>query len=430
MKKLYFLRSILFIALFIVKLNSFSQQSVHQMIVVSGGAFSNPNDFVSLSSFLPATASQNVFGFIKTQAVQHAIIDNNFLYVTATDSLVKFDLNSYHKLNAIAIRGPRMMVIHGELLFVSVQFPETSNFVRVYNKNTLALVTVIHQISGEAAGMIHHDDKIYVAVPGSWTSNEGKIAILNALNGTFIEEISLGNNGKGVHSLFFRNGKLVLVNVSAWGSTSGIISLFDPATKQVQHYTYPHAFGKGIAVNDHFLYLLINNGIGSIDLNTHQISNLAIVNDPGSPLFTYFADVAFDPYLQLFYASITDFFSFGAGKIYTVTGVQTGSFTAGIAAEALAFDVRTATQIAEKAPNMLDLYPNPASDKLFIRTTKSGATFQLQLFDIAGKLRLLPKVNQETNNLMIDIANLQAGLYFVVGFDANGTRYHSKFIKK
>ena len=84
---------LLLIAAFAPNVNC--QQQVKQLIVASGGAFSNPIDHVSLSSYNPIDQTKVNFGEINTQAVQHALIDGSRLYITALDSLVMFDLNSY-----------------------------------------------------------------------------------------------------------------------------------------------------------------------------------------------------------------------------------------------------------------------------------------------------------------------------------------------
>jgi hypothetical protein len=410
--------------------NAKAQQSLHQIIVVSGGAFSNPNDFVSLSAYNPSTSSQNSFGEIQTQAVQHVIIDGNKLYVTATDSIVVFDLNTYQKLNAIAISGPRRMLIAEDLLYVSIQYPETQKFVRIYNKHNLNLISEIQEISGETAGMLKHEDKIYVAVPGDWTSTSGKIAVLNAVNGGFIEEIDFSSQGIGIHDLFIYNGDVVTVNRSPWGSDSGFLTFFNPITKQVVHHSFPHSFGKGIAIHGNLLYLVMDNGIGSINLDSRQVVNPSIVTDPGSASYIYFADVVFDDLAALFYSTTTDYFSFGAGHIFDLSGNQIAGFSAGISPEALALDYRSLTGLTVQKKKIVSVFPNPATEKIRIESEKSEQIRELLISSTSGQVLLSKWVSRKQNDVEIDISKLLSGFYFVNIIFDNGSQSIIKFVKQ
>jgi hypothetical protein len=427
-----FLRSLFFSALlfFLFSFSAKPQQTLHQLIVVSGGAFSNPNDFVSLSAYYPSTATQNNFGEILNQAVQHAVIDEERLYVTATDSLVVFDLNNYQKLSAIPISGPRKMFVNGDYLYVSIQYPEVQNFVRVYNKYSLELISVISQISGEAAGMIKFDSKIFVAVPGDWTSLVGKIAILNASNGSFVEEIDLESQGIGIHDLFIYNGNIVTVNRSPWGSDSGILTFFNPISKQVDHFTFPYTFGKGITIRNNLLYLVMNNGIGSIDLDTRQVVNSSIVNDPGSANYIYFADVVFDDISSLFYATTTDYFSFGAGHVFNLSGTQITDFAAGISPEALALDFRNISGLNAQTTQLVSVYPNPAQDRIILKNESTDVIFEIQITTMSGKNVYRHFATNGAVKDAIELSNLSSGVYILVVSFENGKKSRVKFIKQ
>ncbi|MDO8896518.1 MAG: T9SS type A sorting domain-containing protein, partial [Bacteroidales bacterium] len=416
--------------LFFFSFSAKPQQTLHQLIVVSGGAFSNPNDFVSLSAYFPTTTFQNNFGEILTQAVQHAVVDGERLYVTATDSLIVFDLNNYQKLSAIPISGPRKMLVDGDFLYVSIQYPEIQDFIRVYNKHSLELISVIAQVSGEAAGMINYDGKIFVAVPGDWTSLVGKLAILNASNSSFIEEINLEGLGIGIHDLFIYNGNVVTVNRSPWGSVSGILTFFNPISKQVDHYTFPYTFGKGIAVHNNILYLVMNNGIGSIDLNTRLVVNPSIVSDPGSANFIYFADVVYDDISNLFYATTTDYFSFGAGHVFNLSGVQIANFTAGISPETLALDFRNVSGLITQDKNLVSVYPNPVQERINLRNESSDAILEIQITSISGKNVFQKTFTNSVENEAIVVSELSIGVYILVVSFENGKKSRVKFVKQ
>lgn len=405
-----------------------AQQSLHQLIVVSGGAYSNPDDFVELGSFNPQTGLTMPFGQIRTQAVQDALVDGNRLYVTATDSLVCYDLDTYQRIAAIALPGVRYLHVSGDLLFVGMQYPLTENFVRVLDKENLATLNVVSQVSGETATMLDFDGKVYVAVPGDWTSTVGKMAILNATDGSFIEEIDFQESGAGIHDLFAFNNKIVAVNRSAWGSSTGVISFFDPINKSVTHHTLPYNLGKGIAIHNDQLYLLVNDAVGIFDLMSLTITNPTLLPDPGSASFINYADIVFDHLGENFYATITDYFSMGAGFIYSKDGAQTGTFDAGISAEALALEYRTTSFMNEKQAMSLTVYPNPAKGNIMLSLPDNSQFAEISLFSSFGQL--LRKEDGRTAGRSLNVEGLKPGVYHVMALSTKGKSYSASFLKQ
>jgi len=67
------------------------------------------------------------------------------------------------------------------------------------------------------------------------------------------------------------------------------------------------------------------------------------------------------------------------------------------------------------------LFPNPAQNKISIRL--NVAINKIEILDPKGQLILEQKVN------LIDISNLQSGIYFVKVITENGKLFSSKFIK-
>ena len=74
----------------------------------------------------------------------------------------------------------------------------------------------------------------------------------------------------------------------------------------------------------------------------------------------------------------------------------------------------------------ITIFPNPASQSIFI-TTKNNSEIQLtKIFDSNGKT-VLRKESTENN---IDISRLPSGLYRVIVIDKNGDSSSSSFLKK
>lgn len=419
---------VFFFFLLALATEGFSQKTLNRLIVGSGGAFSNPNDFVSLSAYSPADQSTTFIGEIKTQSIQDLILDGNRIFVAATDSIVCFNAETFEKTASVAVPGVRYLLVVNDLLFVSIQYPETSNFVKIYNKNTLEFITAISQVSTETAGMLWLNDKVYVAVPGDWTSTEGKLAILNAADGAFIEEIDYSTQGVGIHDLFTYQNKLLSVQRSAWGTTSGVLSVFDPADRAVQNFPIASNVGKGVGILNNLLYVILDNGLGTINLSTFEVESPVVIPDPGSASYINFADIVLDTIGQRLYATTTDYFSMGAGYIYDLSGNQTGTFEAGISAEALALDYGNVTAVKTTILQEMTLYPNPVKDILNVSFLRDADFVRLEIIGCDGKL-LHSQILADKDVQQLNVSELAPGIYLLRLISGNGNLSQTKMVK-
>ena len=78
-----------------------------------------------------------------------------------------------------------------------------------------------------------------------------------------------------------------------------------------------------------------------------------------------------------------------------------------------------------KAVNTIDLYPNPAHNKLYISNIQSISKASLQIMDITGKAVLI--LNDYRGNAL-NISSLNPGSY-IIQIEADGLNYFGKFIK-
>jgi hypothetical protein len=63
---------------------------------------------------------------------------------------------------------------------------------------------------------------------------------------------------------------------------------------------------------------------------------------------------------------------------------------------------------------IIDVYPQPAKDNLNIDIKFShNDVSRLDLYDIQGKVLLSTVVNQNSNNVSLDVSELNSGIYFV-----------------
>jgi len=207
------------------------------------------------------------------------------------------------------------------------------------------------------------------------------------------------------------------------------LTLFDPLTKQVNHYSFPYHIGKGVGIREHQLYVSLNNGIGAIDLENWQVTNSSLVSDPGSSSFVYFADIVLDTLNSQLFATTTDYFSMGQGFIFDLNGIQIGSFVAGISAEALALDYRTISSFAEILSNHVEVFPNPATSKIIITSNLKGFFETIKIYNAHGQLvKILER--SLSPKFEIEVSDLFPGIYVIVVATERSEVAVSNFIKQ
>ncbi len=322
----------------------FGQFYTNQVIIGNGGIYGDPSDHVTIAAYNPDDQTTTTFGDIQRESIQDLIIDGHYAYVAAEDSIVKYDIDTYERVAAVYESNLSRLFCKNGKLYVSRRSdlngpPADGKYVKVYDANDLSFVASVDGISADAAGMAFASDTLYVAVPGDWQATEGKFAVVDN-NNTLVREMNFGADAVGISDLYTDGNNIYSVNRSPYGATTGSVTSYSIWTTNYSTTVLNNIVGKGAGVDGTTLYLLLDYGIGSYDLANNQVINASIVPDPGSADFQYIAAAAFDKINQLFYVTITDYFSTGEGKIFDMAGSETGSFEAAVSAEAIAIDTR------------------------------------------------------------------------------------------
>ena len=90
-------------------------------------------------------------------------------------------------------------------------------------------------------------------------------------------------------------------------------------------------------------------------------------------------------------------------------------------------DVTEDAAIPDNYVNVLQVYPNPVSDKLNIKNLKEGTT-HLSVSTLQGKI--LKQFSSDSKNLVIDFADLPAGIYILKATYPDGFSSHTKIIRQ
>jgi hypothetical protein len=407
-----------------------------QIITLNSGRFefSPPyNDFVTAQSFNPGTLVVQEFNTMFTQSAQDILISGNIAYITAQDSIFKYNLNTYQRVAAIADSGLAKLAIYHNRLIVSKQYPLSKYFVEVLDTANLSMIAEIENVSGDCGAIASVGDSIYVAVNGGWMGTEGKIAVINPASWTLIREINLGSEAVGIYNLYEYGGKIYTVNKTPYGMPAiGSVSMYDPSKGSHVNRLINVKVGNGTGIKDSTIYFLMNEGIGSFRLTSMEIADTVLVGDPGSAMFTYILSSAIDTLNNRFYTNIGDFASPGYCLVSSLSGDSITSYPTGISSDVAGVDYREFPQgISDpEAVSILTVYPNPAVDKITVKFNGKQQIGEMMINDAFGKTVIYCNGKQlESGKLIIPVANLPAGLYCIM-MKTEGNPVVAKFIKQ
>lgn len=390
---------------------SFSQNYVKQVIIVNGGVweFSPPySDHVTIASYNPQNGETTVFDTIYTESVQDVIIYQHYAIVTAQDSIIKYDIDNYTRVGAIAVSGLNMLSVWNNKLIVGRGNGIGSDYVQIYNLSDLSLTSSISAVSDETYGIVVENDTAYIAVPGGWASTTGKIAVIDLSTNTLVREMELDTLGQGMRELISDGENIYSFNTMAYGSSYGIISNYNIATNVFEHDIINLPFGNGynlcgISKNENLMYLVMNGKIAEYDLVGKTVINSSFI----APTSTI-AETVFDTINELFYVTTTDYYSSGNGFIYNALGDSIGNFSVGISAQAMAIDYRNLTSIENTFETTSNVYPNPCTNDIYVNSSKKINS--IEIYDIYGK-KVVKTIYQENNKL--NLSTLNSGSYFM-----------------
>lgn len=423
MKKIYFFSLIALTLVFSATCAKAQQVIVaNQVIVVNGGNFSNPDDFVTVATIDPATAETTVFATIYTQSTTDVVISGNFAFVAAQDSIVKFNIDSYEKVATTYAQGVNQLAVDGEVLVATFWYPASENFVKTFSTEDLSLISEFSEISGDASGIFIKDGIALIAIQGAWDSTTGKIASIDIEEGTVLSEDDYGEFYANIGYFAGHGDQTTAFMKTPWGATNSNAAIFDDGGEILDEFTYENAnLAMPTGKKGNSFYAEINNGIGKFDLPTGELVNSEII---AAQTMTIGASVL-DTINNLIYLTTTDFAATGNGFVYNLNGEQTATFTAGISAQAIAIDYRDKTSVNEKnALASLSIFPNPVSGIINLNIPPDQEITNLLITDVSGRL-----VISNTTKRQFDVSSLNSGLYFVVA-KTNQTAFSGRFIKK
>jgi hypothetical protein len=398
------------------------------IIVVNGGVYGNPNDFVTVTAWDPQSEVTRHVATIFTHSVQGLLVHEGYAYVAAQDSLARINIDTGAIEAITGLVGVNKMAIHGNHLLVSRQFPVNSGFLQARNKNDLSLVKTFPEVSDESWDITVLHDTAYVSVAGGWDATTGKLAVIDMNTLTFVRETDLGEPAVGIGRSLPFNNMLVFVCKTPWGVTSGTILRYNPLTTETETLAIPHALGKAAGIHEGKLFLVMDGNVGTVDVMQMAVDEPVFIQNNYTDL--EITSLVLDQVDQHIYVNYSYWIPpDGIGVIYDINGAQTGTYAVGVSAEEVAADYRTVSLAAAIADGVeLLIYPNPTSDYINLQNIPQGAI--VTVLDMTGSRRLSLQSNS-SHHMRLDLVDLPVGIYIILVEDErSGLKASSQFVKK
>lgn len=387
-----------------------AQTYLHQAIIANGGIFefSAPfQDRATIGYYNPQLNTYTVFDTIQVESVQDIVIDGNYAYLAAQDTIIKYNINTYQREAVAYFPGLKKLEVSGNNLFVGKWYGSGPYFA-VYNKNNLQQLYTISQVNQTVDGMVQYNDTIYVAYNikgtidlfppfGIYADSIGKLAVIHAPTQTFVRDEILGEDAAGIGKLFIYNNFIYGICVG-----TGKIVRYNPTTTVdtflnagIMDYIRHH---NGVVYGNFAL------GIQAYDLNTQTY-----LSTPNFVPTVNLNTAEYDYVNNRFYFTETDYATYGMLYRYNaINGQKIDSVNIGISPDAIALDFRVNNvSVNEVEKNyQFKVYPNPFNDFINIETEGLGI---LYVYDINGRLYLEQNLN--TNRVQINTESLPQGVY-------------------
>jgi len=319
----------------------FSQIEFDKTIIVNGGHYANEEEHVSVAYYNALTDDYQVFDSIYTQSTQDVFVDGDYAFVCAQDSLIKYDLNSYSRVAAVELSALKNIAVYNEKLIVTFQYPVTTESVKILDKNDLSEITTI-ELSGEASGIAIANDSAYIAIPGAWGTEEGKVAVVDLEDNTLAREINFGSDAKGLKEVFINGSTLYTVNTHFCDYTNNIFSISEydiysgEITTKMFSGDYYGFYGNSVLAEG-YLFIPVSMSVARYDIANDVMDFNFIDIVPAS--------VCYESIDQNLHITTSNFVDYGELHFFHIDGEEFGEMVdVGVSPEAIALHYNYTTE--------------------------------------------------------------------------------------
>lgn len=353
------------------------------------------------------------------------------------------------------------MVSDGEVTLIMLN---GSSKVEVVDAKTfVSLVTIDEGIILPRYAVVH-EGKAYVTCWG----NDDTGAYLAVIDMESYEVENTVSLSSGVEQIYEKDNKLYVLHMGGF-NTNNIMSVYDIATETIEEVEVGNSPSE-LVFHGNYAYIIsmgqswaeppLLPGFNRVDLSTLVVENVEELDGNDSYKFiakyedTFYIKVSADVYTfdattltlsdepvietdittwggaygmsivddKLYLADAKNYVSDGDVLVYSLDGVLENTFTVGNLPNNIYASASSATNSEKYGKESIKLYPNPATNRVFL-TTENNA--HIQIFDLLGK----ELINTTYQSHGIDISGLSAGTY-LMNIQNDNQSQTIRFVKK
>lgn len=412
------------------------------------------------------------FAFAQTEYVDGVILLNEGAAGTETASLSFFNQNNEltNDIYALANNG-QLLGITGQSIGyygdIAITVLNMSHKIEIMNNRTYQHIATIDEGLTNPRYVTFYNNKAYITCWGNATDDQDYIAVIDLTDYTVestitldtgiekiyeydgklivlheggynygnkmtvytiatgnTQEISLGDVPK---SLVFNNGYAYILNggVPSWtgNETAGSLSRMNLTTLETETLTtFVLGFGaKNMGIKNGTLYIAANTNVYTYNLEQEEFNATPLI-ETGITGYSgiYGMNIVDD---KIYIADAYNYTSPGYAMVYYLNGELMQTYTVGSSPRSFHKSMQAAAGIKNPSKLQISVYPNPASDKLYLATEKATV---VKVYDMLGKQVYSGSYNATTG---IDVSRLSRGTYLLQATQNEGAQT-IRFVKK
>lgn len=364
--------------------------------VVQNGIFSTANGGADLGNTAQSLALNNGKAYIVLN------MSNKLVVVNAVTFVEEASIEE-------GLTNPRFIAFHGTKAYITCwgdAGESTDDYVAVINTATNTIETTIALEVG-VERIVTVGDKLYVAHQGGYGFGN-KVSVINPATNTVETTITVGDVP---NSIVAKDGFLYVLSggIPSWSTdpveTAGKLHKINLADNTVAEVIdFPAASHPGnLEIAGEDMYYTMGDNIYKKAVTATVLPEEELFSITPQEVYGIYGFDIVDG--KLYVADAVDYMSDGDVFVYELDGVFGQKYDVGKIPNSIYKSTGAVAGNDDFSALTVSVYPNPASDVLFVSTDKDAA---VKLYDVTGRT----VVNQEYTASGINVSALPAGTYF------------------
>jgi hypothetical protein len=202
-----------------------------ELLILNGGQYGNPQEDITLIGYNPFTGATRISDTIRSQSIQALLVEGNFAYIAAEDSLVKINLTNFTRVAQARFPGASTysLALYNNQLLVGNWYGQADSNLYVFDKTDLTLDYAVPQIEQGVKGIAIIGDTAYLAqnlYDANYSDSAGYLSLVYLPTGTFIKNVP----GDGVSDIMIGTSEIngqTGASYVIFGSKSGFTTPFN-----------------------------------------------------------------------------------------------------------------------------------------------------------------------------------------------------------